>query len=76
MRTTLSIDDDVLLAAQELARRERRSAGAVISELARRGLHSDKAAVSVARNGFPVLQSRGTAVSNALIDRLREEDDE
>jgi hypothetical protein len=38
MRTTLDIDDDVLLAAKERARRERTSAGAVISELARRAL--------------------------------------
>jgi hypothetical protein len=38
MRTTLQIDDDILRAAQSLARSEKRSTGAVISELARRGL--------------------------------------
>ena len=38
MRTTLDIDDDVVAAARELAARERRSLGSVISELARRGL--------------------------------------
>jgi hypothetical protein len=38
MRTTLDIDDDVLAAARELAAGERRSLGAVISDLARRGL--------------------------------------
>ncbi len=38
VRTTLDIDDDVLAAARELAARERRSLGAVISQLARRGL--------------------------------------
>lgn len=38
MRTTLDIDDDVVAAARELARDERRSLGSVISELARRGL--------------------------------------
>jgi len=31
MRTTLDIDDDVLQAAKELARRERKTAGAMIS---------------------------------------------
>ena len=38
MRTTLDLDDDVLVAARELAAERRRSLGAVISELARRGL--------------------------------------
>lgn len=38
MRTTLNLDDDVVAAARELAAGERRSLGAVISELARRGL--------------------------------------
>ncbi len=41
MRTTLDIDDDVLRAAKELARRERKSAGRVLSELARRGMVKD-----------------------------------
>ncbi|MEJ8838332.1 CopG family transcriptional regulator [Ramlibacter sp. AN1133] len=38
MRTTLDIDEDVLLAAKEHAARERKSLGAVISELARESL--------------------------------------
>jgi hypothetical protein len=38
MRTTLDIDDDVVIAARELAAIERRSLGSVISDLARRGL--------------------------------------
>ena len=33
MRTTLDIADDVLLGAKELARRERKTAGRVVSEL-------------------------------------------
>jgi len=40
MRTTLDLDEDVLLAAKELAARSRRSAGKVISEVFRRGLHA------------------------------------
>ena len=36
MRTTLDIADDVLFAAKELARREKKPLGQVISELARR----------------------------------------
>lgn len=38
MRTTLDIDDDVIAAARELARDEKRSIGAIVSDLARRGL--------------------------------------
>jgi Ribbon-helix-helix protein, copG family len=38
MRTTLTIDDDVLAAAKHLAERERKTIGEVISALARQGL--------------------------------------
>ena len=38
MRTTLDLDDELLAAARDLAACERRSLGAVISDLARRGL--------------------------------------
>jgi hypothetical protein len=53
MRTTLDIDDDVVAAARELAAGERRSLGAVISELARRGL--TPARVESA-DGLPVIR--------------------
>ena len=36
MRTTLDIADDVLFAAKEIARREKRPLGQIISDLARR----------------------------------------
>ena len=36
MRTTLDIADDVLFAAKEIARREKKPVGQIISELARR----------------------------------------
>jgi hypothetical protein len=78
MRTTLSLDDDVLLAVKERARRERRSAGAVLSDLARQALtHQHPAHESGETEdfyGFKPLAHRGEAVSNALIDRLREDD--
>jgi len=38
MRTTLSIDDDVLDAARAIADQTRRSLGQVVSDLARQGL--------------------------------------
>ena len=40
MRTTLSIDDDVLYAVKSLARRQGRSVGEVMSELARQALQA------------------------------------
>lgn len=40
MRTTLDIDDDILAAAKDLARVEGKTAGQVLSDLARRALTS------------------------------------
>ena len=77
MRTTMNIDDDVLLAARGLARRDGSSIGAVISELARLGLNGGSAADAAAENdgfhGFRPLPKRGKPVTNELIDRLRED---
>lgn len=77
MRTTLDIDDDVLRAAKDLARREKKTAGRVISELARKGLAG--APPGTVRepkplHGFRPFPRRGAIVTNELIDRLREED--
>ena len=82
MRTTIAVDDDVYFAVKERARRERRSAGAVLSELARQAL-TGSAAASVAKHddiddlfGFEPIRSRGGVVSNELIDRLRDDEAE
>jgi len=76
MRTTLDIDDDVLHAAKELARREKKTAGAVISELTRKALTAQppSAGKSKAAHGFRPFPRRGGIVTNATIDKLREED--
>lgn len=75
MRTTLSIDDDVLEIAKARAQREGRTAGQVISDLARQSLTAPAEPVHLTeRNGLPVLPSRGTRVTNELIDRVREEE--
>jgi hypothetical protein len=47
MRTTLSIEDDVFYAARSLARREGRTLGEVISDLARRSLHAPAEAAAL-----------------------------
>lgn len=74
VRTTLSIDDDVLAAAKEMAVTEQKSVGEVISSLARRALRPD-APTGRTRNGVPLLDLRaGTPrVTSELVHRLQEE---
>ncbi len=79
MRTTLDIAEDVLLAVKERARRQKRSAGDLLSELAREALtHRYKEDPKVEKPksffGFEPLPPRGGAISNELINKLREED--
>jgi hypothetical protein len=77
MRTTISLDDDVLLAVQERARREKRTAGQVLSDLARQALTGQHRQIDdrgPGHHGFRPLPRRGPAVSNDLIDRLREDE--
>jgi hypothetical protein len=80
MRTTLNIADDVLYAVKERARREKRTAGEVLSELAREALTGRHGADVIAEGesfyGFDPLPHRGAAVSNALIEELRDEEPE
>jgi negative regulator of replication initiation len=74
MRTTLAIDDDVLIAAKAIARQQNRSVGEVVSDLARRALHRPRSGTT--RNGIPLLpRDAGQAVVtletvNALRDEL------
>jgi hypothetical protein len=74
MRTTLAIDDDVLMAAKGLAARDKRSVGEVITELARKGLVPDSAP-PVYRNGIMLLPVRPGAghATLELVNRLRDE---
>jgi hypothetical protein len=78
MRITLDIDEDVLRAAKELARREKKTAGKMISELVRRALGASPPATAAkepkALYGFRPFPRRGGIVTNKLIDKLREGD--
>ncbi|HEY0783379.1 MAG TPA: hypothetical protein VGE98_13050, partial [Thermoanaerobaculia bacterium] len=78
VRTTLDIADDVLIAIEEKARRQKRSAGDLLSELAREALmrHREDSEVREPQGvyGFDPLPHRGRPVSNDLIDKLRDED--
>lgn len=70
----MNIDDDVLLVAQDRARRERRPLGAVLSELARRGLQPSVPGEGTSRvPGFVPLPSRGVVVTDADVERLRDD---
>ena len=81
MRTTLDLDDDVLASAKEIARRENKTAGQVLSELARRALTQPAAAAPGAPAarapastfGFRPFASRGAVVTNQLVQQLRDD---
>jgi hypothetical protein len=78
MRTTLDIEEPVLQVLKELARREGRTAGAVASELIRRGL-SQPAVAGVqeapGRYGFRPFAATASDphVTNEQVDRLRDD---
>jgi hypothetical protein len=78
MRTTLDIANDVLQAAKERARREKKTTGEIISELARRALSAPEEAPAArapkAIYGLRPFPKRGGIVTNELIDKLREDD--
>lgn len=73
MRTTLDIDDDVVVAARELAASGRRSLGSVISELARRGLTPARVE---AEGDLPVIRvPAGSApITPQMVSRALDED--
>jgi len=81
MRTTLDIDEDVLAAAKERARREKKTAGQLISQLLRQAMTQPageaflRTQEPAAHYGFQPFASRGTLVSDELINRLREDED-
>lgn len=76
MRTTLDIDDEVLIAVKELARRQGSTTGQVLSSLARQAITGVAPAASEpeAFYGFRPFAARGTMVSNETIDDLRDEE--
>ncbi|WP_254992708.1 CopG family transcriptional regulator [Cyanobium sp. Cruz CV11-17] len=81
MRTTLQLDDDMLAAARVLARQQRTSLDAVISELARQALVAPAPGSSSGdpggdhRNGLPLLpwKEKGAPVDLELVNHLRDE---
>ncbi|MHC1550684.1 CopG family transcriptional regulator [Phyllobacterium sp. K27] len=69
MRITLTIDDDVLSIAKELAARHHKTVGEVISVLARHSLPA-----SSTRNGVPLLDVKNnTPVTMKFVNELYDE---
>jgi hypothetical protein len=73
VRTTLTLDDDVVAAAKELAASDRRSLGSIVSELARRGLTPARVE---SEGGLPVIRvPAGTPpITPEMVRRALDED--
>ena len=73
MRTTITIDDDVLQAAKAIADRKKRPIGEIISDLARKSLV--RPSPSATRNGIPLLPRRADSSLATLetVNKLRDE---
>ena len=74
MRTTLSIDPEILSAVKRLAAARSQTVGQVLSELARKGLGVQQAAKAV-RGGFPVFRVSRNAPPLAPEDVRSSEDE-
>ncbi len=82
MRTTLDIDEDVLLAAKELAKRQNLSAGQVVSQLLRRALTGQAGHGKPSKPGggpepksvagFRPFTEGRAVVTNDVVNRLRD----
>ena len=73
MRTTLDIDEDVLLAVKDLSQQRHVTAGRLMSELARKAMMPKAAGRE--RNGVPLFPVNPNArvVTLELVNRLRDE---
>ena len=73
MRTTLDIDNDVLLAAKEMAKQRGISMGKVLSDLARQAL--TRQATTATCSGVPLFPRQPDAgvVTLELVNQLRDE---
>ncbi len=74
MRTTLDIDDAVLLAVKHRARVEHRTAGQVLSDLARTAMTADAPSSKESFYGFTPVPRRGGIATNDLVEDIREDE--
>jgi len=73
MRTTVDLEEDVLLAAKAIARRRGVSIGKVLSDLARQALA--RPSTTTTRNGIPLfpVQPNAAVITPELVQQLRDE---
>jgi len=73
MRTTLSIDDDLLSTVREIAQAQERTTGDVVSDLLRESLRP-KSIKQEYRNGVPLLprQPDAVRVTSELVNHIRD----
>jgi hypothetical protein len=78
MRTTIDIEDDVLAAAKEMARRQHVSAGQIVSRLLREALQGGGKRTSAVSEGakpvggFRPFPAAETVITDEQIDALRD----
>ena len=78
MRTTIDIDDDLLAAAKELARREGATAGQVVSRLLRRSLSGSEDGTATRSRRKPVAgfvpfpAKPGVLATDEMVSALRD----
>jgi hypothetical protein len=76
VRTTLDLDEDILLTAKEMAAARGATAGQIVSELARAGLAASRPVAGKMRNGVPLLTRRSPAKGRMTMRRVNELRDE
>jgi len=76
MRTTLDIDEELLLTVKQIAQQRKTTAGNVVSSLLRESLQPKNFKLEY-RNGIPLLPRRpnGPVVTSELVNRLLDEDE-
>lgn len=73
MRTTVDIDDPILLAVKSLAHARQQSMGRIISDLLAKGMARDPGAQTT-RNGIPLLEPVDELpVTLELVNQLRDD---
>ena len=73
MRTTLDLDEDLVLVAKQLAQQQKTTMGRIVSQLIRKAMEPGE--TPRVRNGIPLFTPRPGAAkpSLQLVNRLRDE---